>query len=104
MADDSLNGGGDAGNVIMNAMRGFAFGGGIGAVSGAARTLKNLSTGTNLATQEEIAKILLSKGVGLTEGVAKAQEKALQRNTRNTRRAIARAKGGQQLLTSDIQE
>lgn len=96
MADDEIGG---ASNVMLSALRGFGFGGKTGAITNAMRAIENIATGTSKATQEEIAKILLSKGDNLVEGVqaAKAYQKA--REASNKRRARLMAKLGQQVFS-----
>lgn len=95
-ADDEAGG---VTGVLSNAMRGYAFGGAVGAMSGVTRTLQNIATGTSKFAQEEIAKILLSKGDDLVKGIdaTKAYQKA--RDTSNRRRARTMGKAGQQLFT-----
>lgn len=95
-ADDEAGG---ITNVLGNAMRGYAFGGSVGALSGVSRTLQNIATGTSKFAQEEIAKILMSKGENLVKGTEAAAAYKKARDRGNRRRAVAVAKGGQQLFT-----
>jgi len=88
-----------AGNVLQSAMRGFAFGGVTGAVSGAVRKLGDIATGTSRVTQEEIAKILLSKGENLVKGTEAAAAYQKAREVGNRRRARMLGKAGQQIYT-----
>lgn len=92
---------GDTGpsTVLSNAMRGYAFGGTIGAGSAVMRTLQNIATGTTKVGQEEIAKILLSKGDNLVKGIDAAQAFQKGRKAGNRARALAAGKTGQQLYT-----
>lgn len=92
----------NVGTVLQNAMRGFAFGGGIGAASGLVRSLQNMATGTSRFTQEEIAKILLSKGENLVKGTEAAKAYTKARDASNTRRARTMAKAGQQIYTDAV--
>jgi len=85
--------------VFSNAMRGFAFGGAVGAASGAMRTLQNIATGTTKVTQEEIARILLSKGENLVKGTEAAAAYQKARQASNRRRARIMGKAGQQVYT-----
>ena len=96
MADDGTE---NVGNVFSNAMRGFAFGGAVGAASGAMRTLQNIATGTTKVTQEEIARILLSKGENLVKGTEAAAAYQKARQASNRRRARIMGKAGQQVYT-----
>lgn len=92
----------NAGNVLSNAMRGFAFGGVTGAASGVVRTLGNIATGTSRVTQEEIAKILLSKGENLVKGTEAAAAYQKARQVSNRRRARTMGKAGQQIYTDQV--
>ena len=92
----------DVGSVLSNAMRGYAFGGSIGAMSGVSRTLQNLASGTSRLTQEEIAKILLSKGENLVKGVEAAQAYRKARDASNRTRARLLGKAGQQPFTDQV--
>lgn len=92
----------NVGSVLSNAMRGFAFGGVTGAASGVMRTLGNIATGTGKATQEEIAKILLSKGDNLVKGTEAAAAYQKARTAGNKRRARIMGKAGQQVYTDQV--
>lgn len=92
----------NVGNVLSNAMRGYAFGGTIGAASGVTRTLQNIATGTSRFTQEEIAKILLSKGENLVKGTEAAAAYSKARQAGNRRRAQIMGKAGQQIYTDQV--
>lgn len=92
----------NVGNILSNAMRGYAFGGAIGAASGAMRTLQNIATGTSRLTQEEIAKILLSKGEGLAKGIEASRTFTRARTSANQQRARLVAKAGQQSFTDQV--
>ncbi len=100
MASDDADGG--TTSVLNNAMRGYAFGGTIGALSGGVRTLQNISTGTSKFVQDEIAKILLSKGDDLVPKIKEVEAYQKARKASNTRRAVRAAKGGQQLFTGIV--
>ncbi len=89
------------GSVLSNAMRGYAFGGAIGAGSGVVRTLQNIATGTTKLGQEEIAKILLSKGENLVKGTEAAQAFQKARRAGNVNRARTMSKAGQQIYTDE---
>lgn len=101
MADDEAHGG--IGNVLTNAMRGYAFGGAVGLGSGVVRTLQNIASGTSRFAQEEIAKILLSKGDdGLVRGVEQVKRYKRSRDRSNQRRAELAGKAGQQIYTDEL--
>lgn len=87
------------GDIISNTMRGQAFGGVMGAASGLVRSFKNLKDGAGKMAQEEIAKILMSKGDSLKDGISAAAAFMARRNEANRRAAITAAKGGQQAFT-----
>lgn len=92
----------NVGNILSNAMRGYAFGGTIGAASGVTRTLQNIASSTTRLTQEEIAKILLSKGENLSKGIGTAQAYTKARDAANRRRARLLGKAGQQPFTDQV--
>jgi len=92
----------NVGGVLSNAMRGFAFGGVTGAVSSAVRGIGNIATGTSRVTQEEIAKILLSKGENLVKGTEGAAAYQKARAVGNRRRARLAGKAGQQVFTDQV--
>jgi hypothetical protein len=92
-------GGSEDDNLLSNALRGYAFGGAIGAVSGGIRTIQNMATGTTPVVQEEIAKILLSKGDTLVKGIKQARDYSDGITKRIDKRALGAAKGSQQLFT-----
>lgn len=98
-ADDGAE---NVGNVLSNAMRGYAFGGAVGAASGVVRTLGNIGTGTSRLAQEEIAKILLSKGENLVKGTEAAATYQKAREAGNRRRARIMGKAGQQIYTDQV--
>lgn len=85
--------------VLTSALRGMGFGGVTGAASNVVAAIRRVSNTTSKATQEEIAKILLSKGEGLVEGVDAAAKYKAQRLVRNRRRAGLGSKAGQQVFT-----
>lgn len=92
----------NVGSVLSNAMRGFAFGGTIGAASGITRTLGNIATGSGRMAQEEIAKILLSKGDNLVKGVEAAATYKARRQGNNRRLARMLAKPTAQAYTDPL--
>jgi hypothetical protein len=97
MADESMKG--NIGGAFMDAMRGFAFGGPAGATAATVRKLQDLRTGTGEAAMNSMAKILMSDGSDLKEGLSAAQKYAKARKASNARAAVAAAKMGQQPFT-----
>lgn len=82
------------GQLVSNVLRGQAFGGTIGAVSGGVRTVDQLRRGIGPAAQEEMARILMGRGEGLTQGVNNARKFATARRAAERKRARMAAKFG----------
>lgn len=89
-------------DVIKNAFRGLGFGGVVGAAGNALSTLGRMANGTNRLTQEEIIKILLSKGDDLVAGTEAAASYAAKREKNNKLWAGVAAKAGQQPFTDAL--
>lgn len=87
---------GGLGDVIFSTLRGQAFGGTMGGISGGVRTLQELSSGSyrNKLAQEEIAKILMSSGEGLAKKLGTVVAFKATRKAGNERRAIQAGKVG----------
>lgn len=98
-AADGENG---AGSVLFNAFKGFGYGGPVGAVAATARKFQDLASGTTRLTQEEIAKILLSKGENLVKGTEQAALYQKAREAGNRRRARSMGKAAQQVFTTEV--
>lgn len=98
--------GGDAiptkGDLIKNAFRGLGFGGMFGAAGNVLGTLGRMANGTNRITQEEIIKILLSRGDDLVAGTEAAAAYAKKRERNNILWSKGAAKAGQQTYTDAI--
>lgn len=91
--------GGDepVGNVVKNTLRGYAFGGVPGAVSGTIRGLEGL--GTSAPAKDRMAQILLSDGSDLVQGVNSAKAAAALRKAKDIKRAEMMARMLQQPYT-----
>jgi hypothetical protein len=87
------------GGIAMNAVRGFAFGGPAGMSAAGARSLHDLRMNPSTGAMDEIAKILMSRGIELPKQVEASQKFAQRRQKSNRKAAIAAAKTGQQLFT-----
>jgi hypothetical protein len=98
-ADDGVGG---SSNILTNAMRGWAFGGPVGAASGALRSLQQISQGVTHHVQEEIAKILMSKGQTLADDIGSVAAYKSRRDANNKRIATVVAKGAQQPFSSVV--
>lgn len=85
--------------VLTAALRGMGFGGTTGFLSNSVAALRRIGSTTSKATQEEIAKILLSKGENIVQGTEAASAYKVGREARNRRRAETAAKAGQQVFT-----
>lgn len=84
LAGDELD---DAGKVFGSALRGQAFGGNIGMVSGAVRSIDALRRGLGSHAQEKLGEILSGVGEGLPEGVEAAKREAIRRRALDRARA-----------------
>lgn len=82
------------GQLVSNVLRGQAFGGITGAVSGGVRTVDQLRRGIGPAAQEEMARILMGRGEGLTQGIDKSRKFAVARRAAERKRARMAAKFG----------
>lgn len=91
-----------AGRILFDAARGQAFGGPMGAVTGAVRSLANVAGTHSKATADEIARLLMSNGEGFAQQASAAQTYRAERAAANARRAKLVAKGGQQIFTDAI--
>ncbi len=89
-------------DAILNGLRGTAYGGGVGGSSAVLATFGRMATGTSKATQEELARILLSKGENIVPGTEAAALYRKRREAGNRGRAVAAGKAGQQLVTGYI--
>lgn len=98
-ADD---GAGGTTGILTNAMRGWAFGGPVGAASGALASLKNIASGVTHHVQEEIAQILMSKGETLASDIGSVAAYKARRDVNNKRIATVVAKGAQQPFSSVV--
>lgn len=104
--------GGGAQKLAVDTARGFAFGGPVGAATGAMRTMGNLATGTSKSAQEEMARILMSTsndlGTGkwapgsLQTGISAAKQFQLARTLHNQKVVHGIAKAGQQPFTDYV--
>lgn len=103
LANDSLIGD-ESGNALWQAFKGYGYGGPVGAIAGASRAIQNISTGSNAAVQEQIAKILMSKGQGLQKGISTAEKYMKSRKALRIERAVRAAKAAQQTVTGLIGE
>lgn len=86
-------------DVIKNAFRGLGFGGVVGAAGNALSTLGRMANGTNRLTQEEIIKVLMSRGDDLVPGTEAAAAYAKSREAGNSRWSRVASKAGQQPFT-----
>ncbi len=101
--DDAMDSGLPDGQEIMQgAFAGFGFGGRTGAVSNVMGKLGRIATGTSKFTQDEIAKILMSRGENLVEGTEQAALYRARRQAGNAKRVQRAAKAGQQLVTGYV--
>lgn len=88
--------------VLFDAARGQAFGGPMGAVTGAVRSVGNMAQ--SASTRDQIARMLMSDGEGFAQQASAAQAYRAARAAANARRAKRVAKGGQQVYTDAIGE
>lgn len=89
-------------DIMAGGLKGLGFGGITGAAANVVSTLNRIATGTSRATQEEIAKILLSRGENLVKGTEQALTYKLRREAANKARVRAAAKIGQQAATTNV--
>ena len=97
--DSGLPGGQD---IMQGALAGYGFGGPTGMLSNVAGKLGRIASGTSKFTQDEIAKILMSKGENLVKGTEAAALYRANRQRSNARRVRAAAKVGQQMVTGFV--
>lgn len=90
MASGANDPDGGAGMTIWGFLKGWAFGGAPGAFANTATTVRNIYSGTplNKASQEEIAKLLLSDGKGLRDNISAASKVYSRRKARRDRAII----------------
>ncbi len=81
--------------IFTRGLTGMAYGGNTGLVAGVARALDMLRRGESTEAQNEIARILMTKGEGLVAGVKKAKAYQKKREARNTQigTAVGKASG-----------
>jgi hypothetical protein len=81
--------------IFSRGLTGMAYGGSTGLVAGVARALDMLRRGESTEAQNEIARILMTKGEGLVAGVKKAKAYQKKREARNTQigTAVGKASG-----------
>ena len=101
---NSINPGGDVGGLAMDTLRGVAYGGPAGAVSAGIRKIDNLANSTSAPVNDEIARILMSRGDDLVAGVGKARAFQTARKAANRRRATRVARGAQQPFTDTLED
>lgn len=87
-----------AGTLASNVMRGMAFGGTIGAISGGVRTVDQLRRGIGPAAQEELARILMGNGEDLAKGIGAARKYAERARKASQARGRAAGKFGAYLV------
>jgi hypothetical protein len=98
-ADDGDGGVADA---AIGATKGFAFGGGVGLAGNLMQRLDNLVHGTSKYQHNELARILMSKGKDLEEGIKVMAAFAKNRAGFNQKMARYAGKAFQQPITSTI--
>lgn len=91
-----------AGEVAAATAKGTGFGGPVGGFANAMSAIKNMGRHTTRPQYNEIARILMSKGEGVDEGIKKAAEFYARRTDRNNAVARKIAKGAQQPFTSNM--
>lgn len=80
--------------IGKSALQGLAFGGSAGMASRVLRAMDTLSSGLGPKAQEELARILMSKGEGLQKGIRSAEKYAQRREAVRKSRAVAAGKVG----------
>lgn len=95
---------GDGGlaDVATSGMKGQAFGGPLGGIGNIIAKLGNISHGTSKYVHNEIARILLSKGEDLEQGIKATAMYIKQRQLQNRRYAKFTGKAGQAPLTNSF--
>ena len=84
---------GAAEEVGFQGLKGMAFGGTTGLFANAIRSLQNFKNEMTVDVQDEIARLLMSKGEDLEEGIAAAAKFMAARNKRNAQYGINVSKG-----------
>lgn len=90
--------------IGKSALQGMAFGGPAGAASRVLRAMDTLSSGLSPTAQEELARILMSKGKTLKSGVESARAFGVKRALRVKQRATMAGKAGTALTSGYAQE
>jgi hypothetical protein len=90
-------------NPLFNAFKGYAFGGPIGGISGAAMAFSNKLRGRTGDVQELMGQMLMSKGsVGgekISEGIRRTGKRVAAREAKQAKTLKGVAKGSQQLFS-----
>lgn len=97
MGDSEM--GKNLGQLALDGLRGFAFGGPMGGAGNAIRRLGVMSHGIGKSAEEELARILMSNGRSIPKGIQETAEFARKRKARELAVLLASGKAGQQPMS-----